>query len=180
MLSLNSNIVAVTIILKAEIEQCLKKICQKNKISKALLKKKPGTTISKIKRQLYIPKKLRQWMIQRHHNNPAQRHPGITKTIEIISPNYYFLGIRKKVECYISECQNYQMNKYSTCILYKYIKYIKIADYLWQKIILDFIVKFSQSEDISTGIKYNNILIIIDKLTKYAYFILYKELFEIK
>ena len=43
---------------------------------------------------------------------------------------------------------------------------------------MDFIVKFLQSEDISTEIKYNNILIIINKLIKYIYFILYKKLFE--
>ena len=45
---------------------------------------------------------------------------------------------------------------------------------------MDFIVKFLQSENINIKIKYNNILIIINKLTKYIYFILYKKLFEVK
>ena len=45
---------------------------------------------------------------------------------------------------------------------------------------MDFIVKLSKSENVSTDIKYNNILIIIDKSIKYTYFLLYIELFEVK
>ena len=45
---------------------------------------------------------------------------------------------------------------------------------------MDFIIKFPKSEDIITDTKYDSILIIINKLTKYTYFILYKELFETK
>ena len=45
---------------------------------------------------------------------------------------------------------------------------------------MDFIIKFPKSEDISTDIKYDSILIIINKLTKYTYFISYIELFEVK
>jgi hypothetical protein len=40
-------------------------------------------------------------------------------------------------------------------------------------IILDFVVKLLLSRDLITGIKYNFILVIIDKLTKYIYIILY-------
>ena len=36
---------------------------------------------------------------------------------------------------------------------------------------MDFIVKLSKLEDVSTGIKYNNILIVVDKFIKYVYLI---------
>ena len=45
---------------------------------------------------------------------------------------------------------------------------------------MDFIVKLSKSENINTNIKYDSILVIINKLTRYTYFILYKKLFKIK
>ena len=45
---------------------------------------------------------------------------------------------------------------------------------------MDFIVKFPKSKDISIGVKYNNILIIINKSIKYTHFISYRELFEVK
>ena len=45
---------------------------------------------------------------------------------------------------------------------------------------MDFIIKLSKSKDINTEIKYNSILIIIDKLIKYIYLIFYKKNFIVK
>jgi hypothetical protein len=43
----------------------------------------------------------------------------------------------------------------------------------WTSIILDFVVKLLLLQDPITGIRYNFILVIINKLTKYIYIILY-------
>jgi hypothetical protein len=40
---------------------------------------------------------------------------------------------------------------------------------------LDFIVKLPPSKEILTGVTYNSILIVTDRLIKYAYFIPYKK-----
>ena len=40
---------------------------------------------------------------------------------------------------------------------------------------MDFIVKLPLSKDTITDIKYNSILVVVDRLTKYAHFILWKE-----
>jgi hypothetical protein len=45
----------------------------------------------------------------------------------------------------------------------------------WTSIVLDFVVKLLLSRDLITGIEYDSILVIIDKLTKYIYIILYLE-----
>jgi len=45
----------------------------------------------------------------------------------------------------------------------------------WKLVALDFIVKLPLSMDLVTQVKYNSILVIMDKLTKYTYIILYKE-----
>ena len=63
---------------------------------------------------------------------------------------------------------------------YEYIKYIKIADYLWQDITIDFIMKLLKSEEIITRVKYDSILVIMDKLTKYTHLILYNKRFTVK
>jgi hypothetical protein len=42
-------------------------------------------------------------------------------------------------------------------------------------IILDFVIKLLLSRDLITGIKYDSILVVIDRLTKYIYIILYLE-----
>jgi hypothetical protein len=43
----------------------------------------------------------------------------------------------------------------------------------WTLIILDFVIKLLLLQDLITGIKYNFILVITDRLTKYTYIILY-------
>jgi hypothetical protein len=45
----------------------------------------------------------------------------------------------------------------------------------WILIILDFVVKLLLSRDLITGIEYDFILVVTDRLTKYTYIILYLE-----
>ena len=45
---------------------------------------------------------------------------------------------------------------------------------------MDFIVEFPKSEDLTTDISYNSILIIVDKFTKYTHLISYNEKFTAK
>jgi hypothetical protein len=46
---------------------------------------------------------------------------------------------------------------------------------LWTSIVLDFVIKLLLSRDLIIGVEYDFILVIIDKLTKYTYIILYLE-----
>jgi hypothetical protein len=45
----------------------------------------------------------------------------------------------------------------------------------WQDVALDFITKLSLFKEPITGIMYDSIIIVTNRLTKYAYFILYLE-----
>jgi hypothetical protein len=45
----------------------------------------------------------------------------------------------------------------------------------WKSIALDFIVKLPLSKEVLTGVIYDSILVVTDRLIKYAYFISYKE-----
>jgi len=51
---------------------------------------------------------------------------------------------------------------------------------VWKSIALDFIVKLLLLKDPLIGVKYDLILIIIERLTKYRYFILYLEASDAK
>ena len=64
--------------------------------------------------------------------------------------------------------------------LYGHIQYTKVADYLWQNITIDFIVKLLKLEDLTISTKYDSILIIVDKFTKYIYLISYNKKFTVK
>jgi hypothetical protein len=51
---------------------------------------------------------------------------------------------------------------------------------VWKLIALDFIVKLLLLKDLLIGIEYNLILVIIERLTKYKYFILYLEVSNVE
>jgi hypothetical protein len=57
--------------------------------------------------------------------------------------------------------------------LYNIIQSLDIPKTPWTFIALDFVKKLLLLQDLIIGVKYNSILIIIDKLTKYTYFIPY-------
>ena len=50
----------------------------------------------------------------------------------------------------------------------------------WKSIALDFIVKLPLLKDPLTGVEYDSILVITDRLTKYGYFIPYLEASDAK
>jgi hypothetical protein len=59
--------------------------------------------------------------------------------------------------------------------LYKIIQSLDIPKTPWTLIILDFVIKLLLLQNLITGIEYDSILVIINKLTKYIYIILYLE-----
>jgi hypothetical protein len=69
----------------------------------------------------------------------------------------------------------YIRNKASRYALYRIIQSLDIPRTPWTSIVLDFVVKLLLSRDPITGIKYDFILVITDRLTKYIYIILYLE-----
>jgi hypothetical protein len=60
---------------------------------------------------IYIPNYIRTEIIKQHYNNPIHRYIGTEKTAELISRNYYFLNIRRKVQSYIQQCKTYIRDK---------------------------------------------------------------------
>jgi hypothetical protein len=44
---------------------------------------------------------------------------------------------------------------------------------VWQDVALDFVTKLPPSRELITGVIYDSIIIVINRLTKYAYFIPY-------
>jgi hypothetical protein len=46
---------------------------------------------------IYIPNCMRTKIIKQHHDNPMRGYMGMEKTTELISRNYYFLNMRRKV-----------------------------------------------------------------------------------
>ena len=56
--------------------------------------------------KVYVPKdeELRAEVIQLHHDVPAVRHRGRWKIVELVTRNYWWLGVIRDVGKYVKEC----------------------------------------------------------------------------
>jgi hypothetical protein len=67
----------------------------------------------------------------------------------------------------------YIRNKTLRYILYRIIQSLDILKTPWISIVLDFVIKLLLLRDPITRIKYDSILVVTNRLTKYTYIILY-------
>ena len=140
----------------------------------------PGNTLSLSKTLLfkgaiYVPASLRKQLVKEQHELPAHGHQGIGKTLERLTRTYYFPGMKNHVEKVIKECDICSRNKVSRHSPYGQLKTPATPKGAWKAIALDFVVKLPLSREPLTKVEYDSIVVITDRMTKYGYFIPYKE-----
>ena len=114
---------------------------------------------------VYVPRSLQEEIIKAHHNEPTQGHFGIEKTMEKISRNYYIPSMHRKVKNYIRQCDSCQRNKPARHAPYGAMRTPETPTRPWEWITMDFITKLPVSEG------NDMIMVVVDRLTKYAYMI---------
>jgi len=117
--------------------------------------------------KVYVPKdnKLRAEIIRLHHNTPVEGHGGQWKMVELVTRNFWWPGITKEVKQYVERCDACQHNKNHTEQLAGKLMPNSIPERLWAYILADFITKLPLVQG------YDSILVVVDQLTKMAYFI---------
>ncbi len=124
---------------------------------------------------IYVSTRCRQEMINDHHKLMIHEHQDSNKIIERISRIYYFSKMRKQVEDIIRKCNVCVHMKHNQHKFYELLKSLSTSDRAWKSIALNFIVKLSKSKKRVIKTTYDFILIIIDRLIKYKYFLSYKK-----
>ena len=114
-------------------------------------------------------------VIREHYNDLLQGYLEVTKTLEIITRTYARSKIRTEVENYIKGYVLCQQNKANRHKKYRQIQFAPILDTLQDEVTIDFIVKLLKLTHLVTKEKYDLILIVVDKLTKYSLIIPFKE-----
>ena len=69
-------------------------------------------------------------------------------------------------------CERSKLGRYKP---YGLLQPLLVAEQLWSSVTMDFITKLPLSKDLVTGVEYDSILTIVDRLTKWSYFLPYKE-----
>ena len=122
-----------------------------------------------------VPESAQEDVIRQHHDGPLHGHPGQDKTLEKIWRCYHFNRMKWKVTEFIRNCEECAKNKLSRHKPYGESQQMDLPEAAWDTITMDFVVKLPRSEDPVTKVKYNSILVVVDKLTKYAHLILWRE-----
>ena len=114
-------------------------------------------------------------MINIYYSSKTYKHQEFNKIIERIFKIYYFSKLRKQIEDTIRKCDACVKVKHDRHKSYKLLKSLSISDRAWKSIALNFIVKLSKFKERITETIYDFILIIVDRLIKYSYFLSYKK-----
>lgn len=56
----------------------------------------------------------RSKIFEKHHYTPMGGHEGVLKTYQRIKRGFYWLGMKKNVKNWVTECRICQQNKYET------------------------------------------------------------------
>ena len=95
--------------------------------------------------------------------------------MELVARDYYFPGITRTAKKIIKECDKCNRTKYDRHAPYGKLQPIKLSEKPWQGIAFDLITKLPLSKEPMTEVEYDSIWTVTDLLTKYTYFIPYKE-----
>ena len=67
---------------------------------------------------IYLPEALRESYVTRIHSLPIHGHQGVAKTLERVSRDYYFLGLKKIVKRILTQYYVYRTLKVERHVLY--------------------------------------------------------------
>jgi hypothetical protein len=110
------------------------------------------------------------------HSHPLHGHQGVTKTMKrLLEQGYQIPRLRQEVEKTIKTCDLCMKTKSQRHKPYGTLQALPVAERPWGSITMDFITKLPLSEEPSTEAFYDSIMVIVDRLTKYSYYVPYKE-----
>ena len=107
---------------------------------------------------------LRLKIIHLFHNTSSGGHSGILATYKRLSSLFYWPNMEKQIRNYIRACDVCQRFKYDNSAYPGLLQPLPIPEEAWSQVSLDFIEGLPLSHGKST------ILVVVDRLTKYAHF----------
>ena len=105
-------------------------------------------------------------LIYESHNTVFTMHPGGKKMYQDLKQYYWWRGMKKDVTEYVSKCLTCQQVKAEHQVLSDFLNPLKIPQWKWDNITMDFVSSF-----LLTQKKHDYVWVIMDKLTKSAYFL---------
>jgi hypothetical protein len=126
-------------------------------------------------KSLCVPEvnEIRELILHEAHDSTYSIHPGSTKMCHDFKSRYWWYGIKRPVAEYVALCDNCQRVKAEQQRLAGLLQPLKIPQWKWEEISMDFVVGLP-----TTQLGYNSIWVIIDRFSKVAHFIRVKTTYK--
>ena len=108
------------------------------------------------------------------HDSILGGHSGFLRTYERISGELYWRGMKAEIKKYVEQCEICQRNKYEATKPAGVLQPIPIPD----RILEDWTMDFIEGLPLAGGV--NVIMVVVDRLSKYSYFISLRHPFSAK
>ncbi len=109
------------------------------------------------------------------HDGRAGGHLGVKRTEDLVRRRRNISDLRNRITEYIARCDSCRRNKIQRNKRYDGVTRLDAPNVPWESVTMDFITKLPTSKDPAWGVKFDSILTIVDRLTKYTMFIPFKE-----
>ncbi|KAJ0436024.1 putative nucleotidyltransferase, Ribonuclease H [Helianthus annuus] len=110
-------------------------------------------------------------VLQHCHASPEGGHFGFHKTLARVKASFWWSGVKERVKRFIRDCHICQRFKTESCRPAGLLQPLPIPSRIWEDISMDFIEGLPPSNGFTT------IMVVVDRLSKYAHFVLVRHPF---
>jgi len=114
-------------------------------------------------------------MIQVCHNSRANEHLEVKRTEDLVWRRHNISNLRDWITEYIVRCDSCCRNKIQRDKRYNRVTQLDTLNVSWELITMNFITKLPTLKDPAWEVKFDSILTVVDRLTKYTMFISFKK-----
>jgi len=114
-------------------------------------------------------------LIQVCHNDRASEHLEVKRTEDLVQRRYNISDLRDQITEYIVRCNSCRRNKIQRDKRYDRVTQLNTLNASWESVTMNFITKLPMSKNSAWGVKFDSILTIVDRMTKYTMFISFKK-----
>jgi len=119
--------------------------------------------------RLYVPGVARVKVLQACHDDPLAGHFGFARTLDLVSREFWWPGVRQMVKDYCQSCMTCARIKPTRHARHGELQSLPIPANIWEDIAMDFITELPPST--LGGREYDSILVVVCRFSKMVHFI---------
>jgi len=104
-------------------------------------------------------------ILSESHSSPTGGHSGFLRTYKRLTSELYWVGMKRDIKKFVEECPICQQSKNLALSPAGLLQPLPIPHLVWEDISMDFIEGLPKSGG------YNSLLVVVDRLRKYAHFL---------